>query len=48
MEKISIKKEFYFEKYEFLKLCIFSDFYLSFKSNFYLKINAKRGVFTCR
>ena len=31
MEKIRIKKELYFEKYEFLKFyTIFSDFYLIF------------------
>ena len=43
MEKIWIKKELYFEKYEFLKFyTIFSDFYLIFLRNFLVKI-AKKG-----
>ena len=48
MEKIWIKKELYFEKYEFLKFSPFSDFYLNFKVIFRLISllkSRKRGVF---
>ena len=48
MEKISIKKEFYFEKYEFLKFYVcFSEFYLIFKlifTNFFIFKIAKNLV----
>ena len=44
MEKIWIKKELYILNYEFLKFyAFFSDFYLIYKFNFYLKIR-KKGV----
>ena len=51
MEKIWIKKELYFEKYEFLKFyMIFSDFYLIFNwifKYFFIKNREKGGEITC-
>ena len=52
MEKIWIKKELYFEKYEFLKFSPFSEIYLNFKMIFrwisLLKSRKKGGIFVHR
>ena len=52
MEKIWIKKELYFEKYEFLKFYtifpIFISFLIEFLSIFLVRKIAKKGKHTCR